>query len=322
MGKLGKISTIKREYNSSQLQTMDSNLAQKGMTRIPGTGVFKYPYKELDGKYRTGLDPDAGYIKRIQDKTERELEISRVKDLRKKLENALGDVDLGPRSKFWNYGLSTGANDDLHVQPVKLLDGDNFYDLNMPFQEIAFAWLRVHPTIASSYQAWERGEFPADTQFYVVNDDIENAIIYKKKQLINKAIVKFDSMSPDKKRKVARLLGLPVTQDTKEEVVYNLVDNMLKQSEFKSGKFQGLNPVEVFSRYADMKENLLHIKDLVKQAITHSIYRIKPSGKVYEGEYEIAVTEEDLVKFLADEDNQDELITLEGKLKTKKLASI
>ena len=58
MGKIGKVSTIKKQYNSSQLQTMDSNLAQQGMTRIPGTGVFKYPYKELDGKYRTGLDPD------------------------------------------------------------------------------------------------------------------------------------------------------------------------------------------------------------------------------------------------------------------------
>ena len=31
---------------------------------------------------------------------------------------------------------------------------------------------------------------------------------------------------------------------------------------------QGFNPVEVFNRFADMKENLLHIKDLVKQAIS------------------------------------------------------
>lgn len=138
MGKLGKISTIKRQYNSSQLQTMDSNLAQQGMTRIPGTGVFKYPYKELDGQYRTGLDPNAAYIKRIQDPTERELEIERVTELRKKLEAALGDIDLGPRSKFWNYGLSTGTNDSLHVQPVKLLDGDNFYDLSQALQELAF----------------------------------------------------------------------------------------------------------------------------------------------------------------------------------------
>ena len=147
-------------------------------------------------------------------------------------------------------------------------------------------------------------------------------MIYKKKQLINKAIVKFDSMTPEKKKKVARLLGLPVSDDSKEETVYNQVDNLLKQTEFKNGRYQGLNPVEVFSRFADMKEALLHIKDLVKQAIAHSVYRIKPNGKVYEGEFEIAKDEEDLIKVLADDDNQDELLTLEGKLKTKKLASV
>jgi hypothetical protein len=322
MGKIGKISTIKKDYNNSQLQTMQGGLALKGMTRVPGTGVFKYPYKELDGQYRTGLDPNAAYIRRINDPLEREMEVERVTELRKKLEMALGDIDLGPRSQFWNYGLSTSTEDTMHVQAVKLLDGDNFFDLVNPLQELAFSWLRVHPTIASSYQAWERGEYPAETQFYVADEEIENAVMYKKKQLINKAIVKFDSMTPDKKKKVARLLGLPVTEDTKEEVVYNLVDNVLKQTEFKNGKYQGLNPVEVFTRFADMKENLLHIKDLVKQAITHSVYRVKSNGKIYEGEFEVAKDEDDLVKFLADDDNQDELITLEQKLKTKKLAAV
>ena len=322
MGKLGKISTIKKEYNNSQLQTMQGGLALKGLTRIPGTGVFKYPYKELDGKYRTGIDPDAAYIRRIQDPLEREMELERVTRLRDKLQAALGDVDLGPRSQFWNYGLSTSTSDGLHVQPVKLLDGDNFFDLAIPLQELAFSWLRVHPTIASSYQAWERGEYPAETQFYVADDEIENAVLFKKKQLINKAIVKFDGMTPERKRKVARLLGLPVTDDTKEEAVYNLVDNVLKQTEFKNGKYQGLNPVEVFTRFADMKDNLLHIKDLVKQAISHSVYRAKPNGKIYEGEFEIAKDEDDLIKQLADDDNQDLLLTLEGKLKTKKLAAV
>jgi hypothetical protein len=322
MGKIGKISTIKKEYNSSQLQTMQSGLAQRGMTRIPGTGVFKYPYKELDGQYRTGLDPNAAYIRRISDPTERELEIERVTELKERLQYALGGIDLGSRSSFWNYGLSTSPDDTMHVQSVKLLDGDNYFDLSVPLQELAFAWLRVHPTIASSYQAWERGEYPAETQFYVADEEIENAVMYKKKQLINKAITKFEDMTPDKRKKVARLLGLPVTDNTKEEVVYNQVDNMLKQTEFKTGKYQGLSPVEVFNRFADMKENLLHIKDLVKQAIHHSIYRVKPSGKVYEGEFEVAPDEEELVKYLADDDHQDDLITLEGKLKSKKLAAI
>ena len=304
------------------MQTMQGGLAGKGMTRIPGTGVFKYPYKELDGKYRTGLDPDAAYIKRIQDPTERELEINRVKELRDRLQAALGDIDLGPRAPFWNYALSTSTEDTLHVQPYKLMDGDNHFDLSIPFQELTFAWLRVHPSIASSYQAWERGEYPADTQFYVADDEIENAIVYKKKQLINKAISKFDSMTPAKKRKVARLLGLPITENTKDEVVYNEVDNVLKQTEFKSGKYQGLSTIEVFNRFADMKEDLLHVKDLVKQAISYSIYRVKPNGKVYEGEYEVATDEEEVVKMLIDDDNQDMILTLEAKLKSKKLAEV
>lgn len=322
MGKLGKISTLKKDYNNSQLQTMQGGLASKGLTRIPGAGVFKYPYKELDGKYRTGLDPDASYIKRIQDPTERELEKERVTKLRQKLESELGDIDLGPRSSFWNYGLSVSNDDHLHVQPVKLMDGDNIFDLSNPLQELQFSWLRVHPTIASSYQAWERGDYPADTQFYVADDEIENAVLFKKKQLINKAIVKFDSMSPEKKKKVARLLGLPVTDNTTEESVYNQVDNLLKQTEFKNGKFSGLDPVKVFNQFADMKENLLNIKDLVKQALHHSIYRMKPNGKIYEGEFEVAMDEDELVKMLADDDNQDMLLTLEGKLKSKKIAAI
>ena len=234
----------------------------------------------------------------------------------------LGDVDLGPRSSFWNYGLSVSNDDNLHVQPVKLMDGDNIFDLSNPLQELQFSWLRVHPTIASSYQAWERGDYPADTQFYVADDEIENAVLFKKKQLINKAIVKFDSMSPEKKKKVARLLGLPVTDNTTEESVYNQVDNLLKQTEFKNGKFSGLDPVKVFNQFADMKENLLNIKDLVKQALHHSIYRMKPNGKIYEGEFEVAMDEDELVKMLADDDNQDTLLTLEGKLKSKKIAAI
>jgi hypothetical protein len=46
------------------------------------------------------------------------------------------------------------------------------------------------------------------------------------------------------------MLGLAVTDNSTEELVYNAVDNVLKQTEFKSGKFQGLGTVEVFNRYA------------------------------------------------------------------------
>lgn len=322
MARIGKISTISREFRDSKLQTMESELSKRSMTRIPGTGVFKFPYKEVDGSYRTGLDPNASYIKRIADKVERELEIERVTKLRTKLEALLGGIDLGPRSKFWNYGLSKSSNDDSHVKPVKLLDGDNLFDMTVAFQELTFSWVRVHPTIASSYGAWERGEYPADTQFYVVDDAVENAVLFKKKQIINKAIVKLDGMVPSRRIKIARLLGLPVTEDTPEEFVYNQIDNVIKKTEFTDGKFRGLDPVKIFTQFSDMQDNLLHIKDLVAQSIAHSIYKVKPSGRIYEGELEISTSQDELIKFLTDKDNQEDLIFLEEKLKAKKLASV
>lgn len=320
MAKTGKISAIKKEFTST-VQTMQSELMKRGFSRVPGTGVYKYPFKELDGRYRTGLDPDASYIKRIQDPTAREIEIERVTALKAKLEDIL-KLDLSPHSSFWNHALSTSTEDTRHVQPVKLLDGDNLFDLSNPWQELTFAWLRVHPTIASSYQAWERGEYPAETQFYVVDDEIENEVAFKKKQLINKAIVTFENMTPEKRKKVARLLGLPVTDDAKETVVYNLVDTTLKQAEFKSGSFRGLNPVQVFNRFAQLDDKILTIKDLVKQAIQHSVYRVRANGKIYQGDYEVAESEDALVKFLANDDNQQDLLMLEDSVKTKKLAAV
>lgn len=322
MRKIGKISTIKRDYNSSTIQTMDHGLSKKGLTRIPGTGVFKFPYKEYDGKYRTGLDPDAAYIQRIKDPLERDLETKRVKELKQKLTKSFNGVDLGPHSSFWNHSKSTSSNDMTHVQGVKLIDGDNLYDLGVPWEELAYSWLRVHPTIASSHQAWERGEFPADTQFFVCDEEIENDRLYKKKQLINKAIIKFEQMTPSKRKKVARVMGLPISEDSKEEIVYNQVDSLLKQTEFKSGKYQGLSPIEVFTRFADMGEQLLHTKDLVKQAIQHSIYRMRPSGEIYQGEAKIARDEDALVEYLMQDANQLDVLSLEEQLKVKKIATV
>jgi hypothetical protein len=319
--KHGKISAIKREYKSSGLKTMQSELASRGYTRMPGTAVHKYPYKEMDGKYRTGLDPNASYIARIKDETERQVEKERVKTLCEKLTNALS-LDLSPHSKFWNHSHSTSTSDATHVQPAKLIDGDNFFDFASAWQELTFAWLRVHPTIASSYQAWERGEYPADTQFYVADEEIETAVTYKKKQNINKAITLFEGMSPTKRKKIGRVMGLPITEDTKEEMVYNQVDTLLKQSEFKNGKFQGLSPVTVFLQFAQMDEKLLTVKDIVKQAIAHSVYRPGLNGKLFEGQAEVAKDEDDMVKHLMNDDNQLDFLSLENKLKTKKLAAI
>lgn len=319
MGTFGKISPIIKEGSNSGIHTMQSSLASKRMTRIPGTGVYKTPYKELNGTYRTGLDPNAAYIKRIQDPEVRELEIKRVTDLLKEMQQSFPGVDLSPTSNFWNYAKAKPHASELHVHPVKLIDGDNLFPFSDPHKKLQFAWLRVHPTIASSYQAWERGEYPSETQFYVVDDEIENKLMFSKKQAINKAVVALDTMSLEKRKKIGRLMGLPITDVTPEEAVYNQIDTLIKQSEFKTGAHKGLNPVSVFNKYVAMSDEIVTVKDLIEQCINHSIYRVRAGGRIYEGEYEVAVDKDALLERLTDPHNQDEYILLEQKLRQKKM---
>lgn len=316
----GKISSIKHDVTTLSGKTMATSLAAKGRTRYPGTGVTMMPYKENSGKWRTGLDPDSPQLDNIRNLEERKAEKARIAATLARLQEATG-LDLRPTSSYWDYSKYSDT-DRNHVQPYKLVDGDNLFDFTSPHREITFYWLSAHPRVASSMQAYQNGEYPSDTQFYVFDEDVENDRSYVKKQVVNKAIVKLDTMSPENRKKVARLLGLPVTDYTKESSVYNLIDTILKQVEFKDGQFKGLNTVDMFLQFAEMKQVRLDVKDVVKQAIMLNIYRKKETGKIYEGDVEISNSEEELVNKLMSDDNQDELLAIESKLKSKKLQSL
>lgn len=316
MGRTGKISSIKKEYNRNN-GSLEASLAMNGYSRYPGTGVRFVCYKEANGAYRTGLDTEALYLKRMKDTHPEnyKLEVDRIKKLRKKLEDETG-LDLGPRSNY--YSKMFDDNQPIKAEIVRLKEGDNAYNLDDHFQTITYEWLRVHPLIASSYQAYEKGEYPSNTQFFVNDENIEEEIKYKKKILVNKAIGTLDILSLEKRKKVARLLGLPISDNSKEMFVYNLLDTFIKQSEIKVGEFKGGNSIDLFNKFATMDDKLVAAKDLVDQAIKHSLYRVTKGGRITEGGQEVAKDKNDLVDFLMKEKNQDDLFALQDKLKVKK----
>ncbi len=114
-------------------------------------------------------------------------------------------------------------------------------------------------------------------------------------------------------------MGLAVTDSSTEETVYNLIDSQLKETEFTTGAFKGLAPVKLFNDLISTTDSRLKVKDLVEQAITHSVYRFGQGGKLQEGGITVAGSKEDLVEFLLDEKNQMDLIALEKKLINKKI---
>lgn len=315
--RVGKISVIPKDYDGA-FPTMEKSLRQRGMSRAPGTTRMLFPYKELNGKYRTGLDENAKHILKIEDPILRAAEQKRVRETKQRLEDLTG-IDLSPTSGYYN-GMSSKPGP--HVQAAKLIDGDNLFDFSDPWQEITYHWLSVDPRIASSLAAYERGEYAADTHYYVNDEEIESAVQYKKKKTANDAIIKFDSWSLEKRRKVARLLDLPVSENTREEIVYNLVDNFLKASQVPVGVHKGKDPLRVFTLYADLKDDMLYIRDLVEQAFRNQIYKEKKGGRVYEGELEVFKDKQELIDHLLDNDNQEDILELEKKLKLKKLAEV
>jgi hypothetical protein len=316
MGKTGKISSIKKEYNRNN-GSLEASLAVNGYSRFPGTGVRFVPYKEPNGSYRTGLDTEALYLDKLKKVSPEnyKLEVERITELRKRLEKELG-IDLGPRSEYYSQIFNDRVN--IKAEIVRMKEGDNVFDLENAFKTITYEWLRVHPLIASSYQAYERGEYPSNTQFFVNDENIEEDLKYKKKTLINRAIGTLENLTLEKRKKVARLLGLPVSDSSKEQFVYNLLDTFIKQSDIKTGDFKGGNPVDMFTKFAALDDKIISAKDIVDQAIKHSVYRITKGGRITEGGQEIAKDKQELVDMLLDDKNQDDLFALQEKLKMKK----
>lgn len=320
MGKTGKISSIKKEYNRNN-GSLEASLAMHGYSRYPGTGVRFVPYKEPNGDYRTGLDPKATYLEKMKRSHPEnwKFEVARITALKQDLEERSG-LKLDPKSDYYTQIFNDRVN--IKADIVRLKEGDNVFDLDNVFKAITYAWLRVHPLIATSYGAYERGDYAANTQFFVNDDDIEEEIKYKKKTLINKATSTLTSLSIEKRKKVARLLGLPVSDSMKETNVYNLLDTFIKQAEIKTGDWKGANPVDLFIKFAEMDDKIVATRDLVEQAIKHSIYRITKGGRITEGGNEIAKSKDELVSDLMDDKFQDDLLALQDKLKTKKNLAI
>jgi len=320
MKKVVKISPIPKEY-SSNFASIDSSLARQGYTRAPGTGRSFLPVKEKTGLYRTGLDVSAPYLQRLKQlSTEQyEAEIARIKADKQRLEEKLNcDGCLNPNSDFYNFA----SHQTNKVTRVVLGNGDFFLDFTDPMAEITYNWLKVHPFIASSLEAYRRGEVPAECQYYIADSEAENKLTYSKKKEINAAIASFEKLGPDEKKRVARLMALPVTDYSSEEEVYNIMDSSLKELEFKSGRFKGTSTIRLFNEIYNLTPERRKVRDLVEQALGKSIYRERVNGKIFEGEVQIATSKEDLIIYLLDDDNQDDLLILEKKLVQKKMIEI
>jgi len=314
IGKLGKISPIKKVY-SSEHRTLETSLSSLGRNRLPGTGLRVGPTREPSGEYRTGLNPDALYIKRMKSAEEQAQEKERVTKLKDELENLSG-LDLGPRSDYYTKMTDAEYGTPTRARFVKLMDGTNLFNLDDIQDAITYAWLRVHENIAPSMQAFKEGRISArseDIFFFVDDEEYQTEQTYKENTIIDKAVASLINLSPIKRAKIARLLGLKISSDAREDAVYNALTKYIKDTTTKDK----LHNVNLFNKFIDMKDDNLEVQYLVEEALNLNIYRLN-KYKVYEGENVIASTKQEVIEMLSTPKYQEDLLALKEKIKSKR----
>ena len=318
MARIAKILPLPVNFKQGEM-TMQNALAEKGYMRHPGTGIGICPVQGLDGKYLTGLDPEANYIRRMHmvnpDAARHEAAI--VKERKERLESVTG-LDLGPRSEYYAGVYGPKFNTGLVASRVKLIDGENTFNFSNPHKEIEFWWLtQITDLIAPSQEEWKKGNCKSTVQFYISNPEAEAAIVYAQNMTVTKAIETLRQMAVDKQRKVAKLIGLPITDNDKPEIVFNALYTMISKGSVEVGEHKGQNSVELFNRIAGMTDKLLTVRSLVREAIQLRVLS-KRNGIVYEGEASIAQSEDELIGQLSMESKQMELLALETRVADKK----
>ena len=313
MAQIAKILPIPRTVNPSIKSTANSLLA-KGFSRQAGSSFKIMPVKLPDGRYLTGLDENAPYVLKMSEQ-DRLIEQPLILEKRIRLEKATG-LDLGPRSVYYSEMLKRDPRDSGVEKMLDLHESGNTFNFEDPFQEIKFTWAALHPSVASSLEAYNR-DGNQRIKFYVQNPEEEAGIIYKEKQKINKSVILLESFSIEKRKMIARLIALPIGEDDKEQVVYNLLDSFIKSGTVKEGEYKGYSTVDLFNRIAGMKDKQMVVKDAIRKAIDYNIYH-KKYGKIWEGEVPIAEDEDSLVLELASSKGQESYMALDAKLQQRK----
>lgn len=326
--RMAKIMPIPKTFDPSKQSTANSFL-KHGFHRQPGAALTCYPVRLPDGRYLTGLDEKAPSVLAIIDKAAREIEQKNIVELRTSLEEITA-LDLGPRSNYYSkisQANRDGIYTDVHsgavtkvAKPYRLQDGKqgNVFNFVDPMQQVTFLWVSQHPSIASSLEDYKSGNAKPSCQFYICNPELEADIIYKEKQEQTKCVVELQKASLEKRKRVAKLLGLLVSNNDREQDVFIMLDDFIKSGQITTGEFKGYRAIALFKQMMDLKDNILEARVMIKDALTLGIYRLKNKA-VYEGpNTQVAESVEALLNHLLSSAGTEEYLALDAKIQNKR----
>lgn len=294
-------------------ESLEYNLFKMNQSMVPGTSKKFYPARDARGRVITGLDENAVKILAIADKEVREAEQERVRTLRNYYEFLSGE-DLRPESDYWK--MVCGDLDNLtNSGGAYLEDKNNIFDMDNPEHAITYYWLMETKMIAPSLEHLTQGKVdPAIVKFYVYDEIYETDEEFSRKKKLNSVKVALDGMTEGERKRIGKLLGLGITEESTSKKVYNTLDNYLSTPK----THLDVDPIATFTKYAEMSKETIYVKNIINDLISLNIVRLK-GGVVKEGETIWAKTVDEFEATLLDHKNAEILESFEDKIKQKRI---
>jgi hypothetical protein len=306
---MNKVKVSIEPYFEAEVPNM--GLEKYGMVTFPDTEVREFVSQDINGRYITGIDPDAPAITNIEDDEEREAKLKQIQEIKSRLERVFGKDNLDARNgNFWN-------NFELVVHNNK-----KELDLKMPKDELLYHAVKAggFELVAPDYDTARTS--PKEFKYYMRKEDEDADIKIRFTILINEAKSKLNEMyhtDPALMFRIAKVI-LPSSTSFKPTTAPGLIYQKL--NDFIEGKVVKTTKRETATQFisaCSTDRETLTITGLVQDAIYYSIIVQEKDGHFYNRETEARYgkTVKEIVAFLKNPINSSDLENITKRVETK-----
>jgi hypothetical protein len=296
-------------YFEAEMPNM--GLEKYGMVSFPDTEVREYLSIDVNGRFVTGVDPDAVAIESIDDEQEREIKRAEIVKIKERLERVFGKGSLDAlNEKFW-------ATFELTIKNSR-----RDLDLRQPKDEIVY-----HAIKAGGFDIVAPDFNTAKTsnklyKFYLKKEEEESENKIKYTKVINKAkgiLAEMYDSDPSLMFRIAKV-ALAAANNFKPTTAPGIIFEKL--NDFIDGKVVKTNKRETatqFLAFAKQDRETLTITGIVHDAIYYNMLIQEKDGHYYNKETEARYGKniKEIVEFLKNPINSTELENITDRIEHK-----
>lgn len=291
---LGHLVSIKENSNPMKFNL---GLEQDGRSKFPNCYDIIQPAIGKDGRWITGLDEHARKVLAIRDPQQKAETIEKIKAERESLEELTG-LDLSGKSKFWEEFF-------VEINTKKPLD------LTVPMDRIKYHIILASYDVAPNLKETTNADY-FNAKYYVArkHEDVAEKISKKKKYGEAISTVLELIKTPDKAILIGKYLGLPVSNTTPQDNLFDIYQTSLEQDE-KTGF------IDKFNNALQKTQDELNIKLIFDEGVQYNVIRLR-DGYYQRGNITYGKTISEAIAFLSNVKNNSELLSVQDEVENKR----